>query len=70
MLLDPVHRHDHVDGLEGLVVGRLAFEVYKGGDPLQIKLIMMQERSSLPQRRKPNLVQNYSTVTDLARFLG
>lgn len=28
------------------------------------------ERSSLPQRHKPKLVQNYSTVTDLAKLRG
>jgi len=34
------------------------------------RTLCVGERSSQPQRRKPNIGHDYSTVTDLARFLG
>lgn len=45
----------------------LIMDIHRG-DPARHTPSWGAERSSLPQRRKPNLVQNYSTVTDFARL--
>ena len=47
----------------------LIMDIHRG-DPARHTTSWGAERSSLTQRRKPNLVQIYSTVTDFAKFRG
>ena len=72
LVKDIIVSYDHDEKYHNLKANLkipLIMDIHRG-DRARHTLLRGAERSSLPQRRKPNLVQNYSTVTDFAKFLG